>query len=169
MFAQLDFSKTFDMVSHYILAGKPWKCGIDDLTEMWIKNWLASRAQRAEISGTEYTWRPVANGVSQQLVLGLVFFNIFINDIIIGHQQSVKRSWNVKRKEENKKNTVLLRRMFFFLQMGSKQIDVVCLEIRQVKVNLNYKILRYYQRDNQNETIAAMIDPQLVYAHTLHG
>jgi len=89
-------------LEHKRLGGLLRKCGIDEWTVRWVENWLTGRAQRVVISGTESSWRLVANGVSQRLMLGLVFFNIFIDDIIIGHQQSVKRSCKVKRKEENK-------------------------------------------------------------------
>ncbi|PKU36052.1 rna-directed dna polymerase from mobile element jockey- hypothetical protein [Limosa lapponica baueri] len=48
----LDFSKTFDTVSHCILIGKLRKCGIDEWTVRWIENWLKDRVQRVVISGT---------------------------------------------------------------------------------------------------------------------
>jgi len=36
----LDFSKASDTVSHNILLGKLRKCGLDEWTVRWIKNWL---------------------------------------------------------------------------------------------------------------------------------
>ena len=36
----LDFSKTFDTVSHNILLGKLRKCGLDEWSVRWIENWL---------------------------------------------------------------------------------------------------------------------------------
>jgi len=75
----LDFSKIFDAVSHNILAGKLRKCGIEAWTVRWVENWLTGRAQRVVISDTESGCRPVASGGPQGLVLGLVFFGIFIN------------------------------------------------------------------------------------------
>ncbi|CAM5077495.1 unnamed protein product [Natator depressus] len=85
----LDFRNAFDTVSHDCVIHKLGKCNLDGATIRWVQNWLENHSQRVVISGSQTCWKGITSGVPQGLVLDLVLFNIFINDLDNGIQSTL--------------------------------------------------------------------------------
>lgn len=80
----LEFSKDFNTVSHNIFIDKLMKYRLVKWTVSCIKKLLNGQVQSSVISSIcdHSSWRLVTTCISQSLILGLMIFNIFINDLV---------------------------------------------------------------------------------------
>ena len=81
--AYLDFSKTIDVVSHFLLVDKLQLLGFDPIVFSWIKSFLIRRTISVSVSGTSSLSMSVTSGVPQRSVSGLLLFLIYVNFIIV--------------------------------------------------------------------------------------
>ncbi|GAB0188535.1 hypothetical protein GRJ2_001318800 [Grus japonensis] len=68
------------------------KYGLDEQTVRWTENWLNIQAQRLAFSGKKSSWRSIGGGVPQELILGPVLFDIFLNDLDDGAECTLRNS-----------------------------------------------------------------------------
>ncbi|CAM5086896.1 unnamed protein product [Natator depressus] len=87
----LDFQKAFDNVPHQRLLRKLSCHGVRGKILSWIETWLKDREQRVGINSKFSEWIGVTNGVPQGSVLGLILFNLLINDLEKGVNSEVAK------------------------------------------------------------------------------
>ena len=77
----LDISKAFDRVSHDGLLSKLKQNGVSGNIFQFIKSFLSDKFQRVLLNRQTSDWETIHAGVRQGLILGPLFFLIYINDL----------------------------------------------------------------------------------------
>ena len=86
----LDLSKAFDRVWHDGLIYKINHISITGNSLKLTESFLSNRSQRVVLNGQSSSWTPVSAGVPKGSILGLLFFLIYINDLIKDTSSTVK-------------------------------------------------------------------------------
>ena len=77
----LDFSKAFDTVPHQRLLNKLKAYGIAGDTYDWIIASLTRRIHQVVVNSSRSSWLEVLSGIPRSILLGLILFVLFINDL----------------------------------------------------------------------------------------
>ena len=115
----IDLSKAFDCMPHDLLIAKFEAYGVQDQSIKIIKSYLSDCEQRVRIGNVHSSWKTTHKGVPQGLVLGAIFFNVFINDIFY----FIKRTRVTNYSDDNT----------LFFAHPNFQIVKACLEAETVK------------------------------------
>ena len=79
----MDLSKTYDCLPHDLLVAKFEAYGIDKTGLNLIHNYLSNRKQRTKVNSSYSDRYDIIRGVPQGLILGLLLFNLFINNLFL--------------------------------------------------------------------------------------
>ena len=79
----MDLSKAYDCIFHEFLIAKLHSYGVTKNSLKLILNYLSRRKQRTKIGSSISTWYDVITKVPQASIPGLLFVNIFINDLFL--------------------------------------------------------------------------------------
>ena len=81
----MDLSKGFGSLNRELLLAKLKAYGLNSNSVTFMKSYLTSRLQRCKINNSFSEWGKVLN--TQGSILGLLLFNIFLNDIFLSLQK----------------------------------------------------------------------------------
>ena len=77
----MDLSKAFDTINHELLLAKLHTYGFSKSSLQIIFSYLSERWQDVKINSRFSSWSALLQGVPQGSVLGLLLFNIYLNDL----------------------------------------------------------------------------------------
>ena len=85
----MDLSKAFDCIPHNLLIAKLHAYGFSEKTVTFIYSYLERRKQNVKIENFYSNFLILLSGVPQGSILGLILFNLFLNNLLATLKMSV--------------------------------------------------------------------------------
>ena len=79
----MDLSKAFHTLNHDLLTAKLEAYGFSEKCLNYIQSYLRNHLQITNVNNNFSLWKDIFAGIPQGSILGLLMFNIYINDIFI--------------------------------------------------------------------------------------
>ena len=80
--ALMDSSKAYHWLKDYILLAKLQAYNFSKKSIRLFLSYLTNRAQKIKMGSAFSDWANIVKGIPQGSILGLLLFNIFINDVL---------------------------------------------------------------------------------------
>ena len=77
----VDFSRAFDTIDHNILSEKLKMYGLDEMSQKFMLEYMASRKQTTTVNGFSSSQAQVTYGTAQGSILGPLIFILYVNDL----------------------------------------------------------------------------------------
>ena len=89
----LDLKKAFDTVDHHILSSKLHLYGLTGVSHKLFSSYLDNRTQKCVVNGSLSECCTLKCGIPQGIILGLLLFLLYINDLPNCLSHSVPRMY----------------------------------------------------------------------------
>ena len=84
----MEHSKEFDCLPHEHILAKLYAYGVDMKNLELLQVYLSNRSQRFKLDSTFSSWFEILLGVPEGSILGLLLFNIFLNNLLWFHEKT---------------------------------------------------------------------------------